>query len=444
MRIRSGVGLRRGELRFRPEELLSALILMFFAVQGAIVGIAPTVALPTNLAQPTELMKVGGIASQALIYGAIVALCLRRWKLVERALPAATPALLLAGWVLCSTFWSADPLLTARRAPEFVLAGLFGVYLTVRFPMERQLKIFWWAMVLLAIGTVMVAYWLPSYGLDLSAGHHADWKGVFTQKNACGRIMVLATAVLLAGRRWGWKQIASGVLFLLVLVKSGSRGAWALEAVLLAGAGMYFLLRRCEGRIRGALLGLLGLISVTVGLVGHAYRDALMEMMGRNATLSGRVEIWHAVWPFVMQRPWLGWGYEAFWRGWTGPSFQVSAAVHFLVFHAHDGYLDLWLQTGIVGMALFAAVYGRAWWRVWQRVGRGRLEGLLWPLSVLVIVGLYGLDENTVLVPNGIFWMTLVMAAVWLEGAWGREHAARREKYREAELLYAESAAAAG
>ncbi len=424
--------------------MVSVLIIMFLAVQGAIVGIAPNVALATNLAPATPLMKIGGIASQALIYGAIAALCARRWKLLERALPAVLFAMLLAGWVLCSTLWSADPLLTARRAPEFALAGMFGLFLTVRFPVERQLRIFWWAMVLLAVGTVVVVYRLPAYGLDRSAGHLADWKGVFTQKNACGRIMVLATAVLLAGRRWGWKEVLSGALFLLVLVKSGSRAAWALEALLLAGAAMFFLLRSCGKRIRGALLGLMALLVTTGGVVAFVFRNALMEMMGRNATLSGRVEIWHAVWPFVMQRPWLGWGYEAFWRGWTGPSFRVSATVHFLVFHAHDGYLDLWLQTGIVGLALFVAAYGQAWFRAWQRVSRGQMENLLWPLSVLVIVGLYGIDENTVLVPNGVFWMMFVMVAAGLEGVWVRQRVEMPEEPGKAALPYAESAAAAG
>lgn len=443
MRIPRGaaVGSRGERARFRPEEGISVLIIMFLAVQGAIVGIAPNVALATNLAQPTGLMKYGGIASQALIYGAIAALCVRRWKLLERAAPAATPALLLAGWVLCSTLWSADPLLTARRAPEFVLAALFGLYVTVRYPAERQLRIFWWAMVLLAIATVMVAYWLPAYGLDLSAGHHADWKGVFTQKNACGRMMVLATAVLLAWRRRGWAQWASGALFVLVLVKSGSRGAWALEAILLAGTGIYFLLRGCAGRIRGALLALIALVAVSGSVLVVVYRDALMEAMGRNATLSGRVAIWHAVWPFVLQRPWLGWGYESFWRGWTGPSFQVSSTVHFLVFHAHNGYLDLWLQTGLVGLGLFAAAYGQVCLRVWRRVRRWELEDLLWPMSLLAIVGLYGLDENTVLVPNGLFWALFVMAASSLQGRWVRQRAAVPSAPGKAAFGHAESAA---
>ena len=202
---------------------------------------------------------------------------------------------------------------------------------------------------------------------------------------------------------------------------------------------MFFLLRRSAGRIRGAVLGLMALTSVTAGVLVIVFRDALVEAMGRNATLSGRVEIWHAVWPFVMQRPWLGWGYEAFWRGWTGPSYQVSAAVHFLVFHAHNGYLDLWLQTGIVGLGLFAAAYAQAWLRVWRRMERGQMAELLWPLCVLVIVGLYGGDENTVLVPNGIFWMLFVMATVGLRGVWVRALVPA-----EAALACAESAAAAG
>ncbi len=46
------------------------------------------------------------------------------------------------------------------------------------------------------------------------------------------------------------------------------------------------------------------------------------------------------------QRPWFGYGYDAFWRGMQGPSFQIAAAVHFVVAHAHNGFLEIALELG--------------------------------------------------------------------------------------------------
>ncbi len=434
------------DVRHRPfrlpwEEAACVLALMFFAVQGAVPGIAPDQALAANVAAATPLMRLGGMAAQALVYGAIAALLLRWHRRLLAALPGMQFALLLALWVVASVAWSIDPMLTLRRGVEFALAGGFGLYLAVRYSAQKQLRIFWVALVLLAAASVAVALALPAMGLDRSAGHLHDWKGVFTQKNACGRMMVIATAVVLAMRRRGALAAASAALFLLVLGMSGSRGAWALEAVLVAGSALFALLRGAERRTRAAVL-LAAVAAGTASLAAlYVERARLMEALGRNATLSGRTEIWQAVWPFVMQRPWMGWGYAAFWRGWTGPSFDVSAAVHFLVMHAHNGYLDLWLQTGFVGLVLFALAYGRAWLCAGQWLARGQMEDLLWPVSLLAVIGLYGLDENTVLIPNGIFWVVLVMAMVQLERGRLRQTAvARTGEPAQARTAYAPSA----
>lgn len=413
------------------EETLAVLALCFFAVQGAVPGIAPAQALATHLAAGTSLMRVGGMAAQALIYGGIGLLLLRARHTLERRLPSIPLVILFTLWVLATALWSLDPLLTLRRGVEFALAGGFGLYLAVRFPLQKQLRIFWIALLLLAVASVLAVFAFPATGLDRSAGHLHDWKGIFTQKNASGRMMVLATALLLVLRRGAGASkalfyssiAASAALFALVLYKSGSRSAWLLEAVVLAVAFLLWILRCAAPKLRVLLLVVAAELGLIACVVAYAERARILEHLGRGVMLSGRVGIWAAVWSYICQRPWLGWGYAAFWQGWTGPSFQVSSMVHFLVFHAHDGYLDLWLQTGLLGLLLFVLLGLQAFARVVRRVGEGEfadrsgkfpMSNLLWPLLVLVIVGLYGIDENTILIVHGIFWPLAVMALVLL------------------------------
>jgi exopolysaccharide production protein ExoQ len=397
------------------EELCCSAVLAFFAVQGAIPFIAPNQALEATGAPATGLMFYGGVGSQLLVYGAIVFLLLRQARRVARWLGAMQWTLALAALAVVSTVWSQFPLYTIRRSLPFALAGLFGLYLAVRFPVRRQLGILRVTMIALALGTVAMALCFPKLGLDASAGHHADWQGVFTQKNACGRMMVLAIAVLLADWKTSWQRVASAALFVVVMFMSGSRSAWLVEGGLLVLWAALMTAKRVDRNTRvivafGAVVSL-PLIACAV----YISLPALAHWMGRDATLSGRTLIWKQVWIFILQRPWLGWGYDAFWRGTRGEAFRVVAAVHFMVFHAHNGFLEIWLELGAVGVGIFALSYLRAWRRLWPVLRAGEVDRVMWMVFVLALIVLYDLDENSLLIYNGLFWPLYVAALANVE-----------------------------
>jgi exopolysaccharide production protein ExoQ len=397
------------------EELCCSAILAFFAVQGAVPFIAPNRALEATGAPATGLMFYGGVGSQLVVYGTIAFLLLRRAERVIRWLGAMQWALALAALAMLSTLWSQFPLYTMRRSLPFALAGMFGLYLAIGFPVKRQLRIVRVTMIALAVGTVVMALGFPKLGLDASPGHHADWQGVFTQKNACGRAMVLATAVLLADWKASWDRVASAALFLVVMFMSGSRSAWLVEGALLVVWSALFVAKRVDSRTRViAALGAVVFLPVMV-CTGYFFFPVVAQWMGRDATLSGRTLIWKQVWVFVLQRPWLGWGYDAFWRGTQGEAFRVVAAVRFMVFHAHNGFLEIWLELGVAGLGLFALSYLRAWLRLWPALRAGEVDRVTWMVFVLVLILLYDLDENTLLIYNGLFWVLYVAALANVE-----------------------------
>jgi exopolysaccharide production protein ExoQ len=428
---------RRG---MTAEELSCAIILAFFAVQGAVPFIAPNHAPEASGLPATSLMFYGGIGSQLVVYGAIAYLLLRQVGRITRHLAAMQWTLALSLLAVASSLWSQFPAYTVRRSVPFALAGVFGMYLAMRYPVRRQLAILRVTMLALAAGSVVLALAFPKLGLDYSAGHHADWQGVFTQKNTCGEMMVLATAVLLADWKPHWQRIASATLFLTVLLLTGSRSAWLLEsAVILLWAALQ-LAKRVDAPVRiiAALGVFFGLPAAALAL--FEWRVPLLGLLGRDATLSGRTLIWHQVWLFVAQKPLLGWGYEAFWRGMRGEAFRVDAALHFMVFHAHNGFLEIWLNLGLAGLALFALSYARAWRRLWPVLRAGHVERVLWPLFVLVLVALYDLDENTLLTYNGIFWVLYVAAVANVEFL-AKEDVLNAKLAREEVSAYAASAA---
>lgn len=401
---------RRAALAVPLENLACAALFAFFAMQGSIPGIAPSQALEITGSAPSALTTYGGIASQALANGLILVLLLRRPRLLLRQMLTLPCAALLGVLAVASTAWSLAPLLTLRRALPFALAGLFGLWFATRFPPSRQRAILRMACVALALATIAVVVFAPSIGLDHSPGHAADWQGVFTQKNACGRIMVLATAVLLFGERLTALRALSLALFLFVLVMSGSRGAWIIEIGLLLLWLALALARRAGARLRTALavaapFGIAACAVAILWLYPH-----FAGIFGRDLTLSGRTAIWAQVSRFIARRPLIGYGYDAFWRGFAGPSLQIDAAVHFVVEHAHNGFLEILLELGVLGLALFLLSWMAAVLRLWPLWRSGRIAELAFPLAFLVLILLYDLDENTLLIYNGIFWPLYVAA----------------------------------
>lgn len=413
-------------LRIRLEDLACIAIFCFFAMQGAIPGIAPPAAHEITAAAFTTLSTVGGIASQAAIDALIVILLLRAPRLLLDQILCVPWAALLAALAVASTLWSIDPLLTLRRAIPFALAGLFGLWFAARFSAERQMRILRLTMLSLALATIALVILAPSLALDHGTGHGADWQGVFTQKNACGRVMVLATAVILFGPRLTLRRIGLLILFLFILVMSGSRAAWAIEAALLLLWLTYTVGRRSSPRLRLLIAITAPLLVAAAAAIGLRFFSQIMHLLDREPTLSGRTAIWTQVLHAIAQRPLFGYGYAAFWRGMQGPSLRIDAAVHFVVEHAHNGFLEIALELGFAGLALFLLSWILAWRRLWPLWRADHLSRVAFPLALLVLILLYDLEENSLLLYNGLFWPLYVASLATIELAWREQRHTQR------------------
>jgi O-antigen ligase len=82
----------------------------------------------------------------------------------------------------------------------------------------------------------------------------------------------------------------------------------------------------------------LGLITP---LVGGSTVSGFSSAVGRDATLTGRTEIWAGLLPDLMRQPFLGYGFSGFWNAQRSLEHQIG--------EAHNGYLDVCLQLGFIG-----------------------------------------------------------------------------------------------
>ena len=145
----------------------------------------------------------------------------------------------------------------------------------------------------------------------------------------------------------GWVAIALGVLAL-------TRSSTVLVASIGVALALVVLLlaRRLSGRARAALYG--GAVVAAAGLMAAAivFRRPLLDLLGRSDDLTGRLDIWSAVISLAQERPWFGWGWVSYWAPWVEPFDDLVVIRGVTYLQAHNAWLDVWLQLGILGLIL--------------------------------------------------------------------------------------------
>jgi O-antigen ligase len=121
----------------------------------------------------------------------------------------------------------------------------------------------------------------------------------------------------------------------------------------------------------------------------------------------------------------FGYGYGAFWRGIGGPSAWVWAAVGSTPPHSHNGFLDAWLDLGLVGVILVVTALIAALASAWKVM---RIPGPIvrsWPFVFVLFLLLSNLTESSLVARNSLSWtlFVAVTAATQLELARNRREA---------------------
>jgi O-antigen ligase len=378
-------------------------LLLYPGGEGTVSDTDPAVGDPV-----TQVMWLG-------IYGITLLLIAVRWEQFVQVVTRDKLLVLLVGIAVFSVLWSAAPEVTLRRIVALVGTTMIGAYLATRYSPSELLRLLAWALGMAALLSLVFALALPSYGIDPYDEVEA-WRGIYSGgKNELGRTMALSAVVFLLlalggpKRRWvAWAGFGLSVGLLLLSNSQTSLFALLIVVVLLLP---YAALRwRYTLAIPCFILALVALEITALWLDENA--QSVLRTLGRDTTLTGRTELWPAVFEMIGQRPLVGYGYGAFWLGWEGESAQVFHLSGIPAHHAHNGFLDLWLHLGLLGLLTFAVGYLLVAHRAvtWVRLTKTPEE--LWPLAFLTFVLAYNFSESLILENNNVFWILYVAVAL--------------------------------
>jgi exopolysaccharide production protein ExoQ len=409
------------------------LILLYFALDG----VSPFVNEPTAT-RAVATSSAGGVLTdrlgKLLMFVACMIFAMQRHQSVRRL--SMQMKLVTSFPILALLLSPLSQLPTRTISSGALLLGsiLLLYYIMSRYQLDQVLEL------LLVLGTgaivasIVFAVALPQYGLDQMGGHSSAWKGIFSAKNYLGNLaLFFLTATVSYRARTPFFRAArlSQIIFCLTaIVFSRAATAYMLTAVYIG----YFVTLKSLHSLRKkdyfvvSFLLLVAFFSVTVVIV--AWPDFLFTLLGKDVTLTGRTEIWSAVLDSIAKRPLLGYGYQAFWLGLQGESYRVILAVSWVLAQAQNGFLDVMLEMGVVGLTIVLLVFGFAFRDgvvcLLQSRDQTQLRAVEWYLAIVVLTFFYNLDESFLFDPKHLGSMMFLLACVGLRIEWLRLRATKR------------------
>ena len=347
-----------------------------------------------------------------LIYAITFVLLAMRWKRFLSVLFDNKFLWILMGIICFSYFWSINPSQTLRFSVYALGTTAFGLYLATRYSLRQQMDLLAWTYGFLLILSLLLAVAVPKYGL-MAGVHEGALRGVFTHKNQFGAFMAPGGVIFMLnafrGGKYSWIYWLLLVLNCGAMVMSQSATALGTFVLMLMLCLIYRIFRwRYEVMVSAILaVTLIGFVAL-IWITGYIGSESLLSSVGKDTTLSGRTDIWRYVWDQIQLRPWLGYGLAAFWNGLDGPSGYIQLAMRISVIYAHNGFLDIWLSIGLIGLSVFLIGFFSAAKQSLALLRKTNTPEGFWPVLLLSYILLSNLTEGTITAMNSSFWAIYV------------------------------------
>jgi len=131
--------------------------------------------------------------------------------------------------------------------------------------------------------------------------------------------------------------------------------------------------------------------------------------------------------PWIVQRPWLGYGLESFWLPHSLGANQIWASLQWQTPHSHNLWLEMCLSLGLVGGGFTAFLWLNAFWRALVVLVRGEAPDAAFAVVLIAGVFVANLTEFDFFRGDDIQWMLFASAFGYLGTAVMRRPATARE-----------------
>jgi O-antigen ligase len=355
-----------------------------------------------------------------LLFAALAVLVVSRSGRVEQLLRRNIPILLYFSFCAVSIAWSDFPFVALKRWIKALGdVGMVLILLTEPAPLASLKRLLTRLGFLLFPLSVLFIKYYPDIGRRLTMSWTEEATGVTTQKNELGLDCMMYGVLFLwmfvcAYRERGdpsrrRRLFAYGTIIATIIWLLSQCNSTTSITGLIAAGGVMWIASRPSRRPAVVHLLVVAVLGLVITALFFDSGGGMVEALGKNATFSGRTDIWRMVLA-MHTNPWIGTGFESFW---LGPRLlkMRTALPNFPINEAHNGYLEAYLNLGWAGICFIALLLVTAYKRVISGIRRNPSKASLF-LGFLLCTLFYSFTEAgfRVMSPSWFFLLLVVVA----------------------------------
>lgn len=372
----------------------------------------------------TDQILLEGSPIDRLVYSGLLAIGLvvlvKRGRPVASLLQANGPIVLFFLYCLVSVLWSDYPDVAFKRWTK-ALGDLVMVLVVFseREPYAAFERLLSRTTYLLIPLSVLIIKYYPEIGRAYGRWDYKTYyTGVTLNKNTLGSICLLCGLALVWRflydyRDWNGavqirRLLAHGVSLVMVLWLFWMANSMTALSCFVLGCAMLL-----AGKFRVIVKNptvvhiiMAAVLVTSISVLFFNVSPEALESMGRDPTLTDRTQVWALI-ISVGGNDLIGTGYESFWLGsrlqkiWSVYSWQPL--------EAHNGYLEIFLSLGWIGVALLFLVIATGYWKVFNEFRRNPPVGSLM-LAYFLVGMVYNFTEAALFRMMTPVWMFLLLA----------------------------------
>jgi exopolysaccharide production protein ExoQ len=327
-------------------------------------------------------------------------------------------------YMAISILWSDFPSVSIKRwlrTMGDVLMVL--VTLTESVPLEGIKKLIRrCAFITIPLSILFIKYFRHlgiTYTLD---GEMTMWVGVTSHKNELGALALVCGIFFIWDiifNRQNRKTLYVDIILLTICLWliNGSSTASSKTSLLLFiwGSCLLIFLYSLRKKPKLVLRVLWGFVIVYIflnvlaeGLANVSLYDLIVKSSGRDPTLTGRTDLWKELIAIASEKPLLGRGFGSFWLGnvrnlWDKFIWRPT--------QAHNGYIDVYLELGLVGVALLASAILCAYKSIINTLHNDFRYGSL-RIAFFLIILIHNYSESSFLRGTSLPWFIFLLFAL--------------------------------
>lgn len=313
-----------------------------------------------------------------------------------------------------SFLWSSTPLYTFKVVLTFLEVTLFAIYFGKQYSWTEIYNFLRWVNITIVALSYYAVFFLGKGG--------GSWNGIVGHKNHFSFFMAQTIVLWLMHAVYSPKQRYLSVVFIVVTgiaLQKGNSGASKVLLVVLLGLWAYMGFAK-KLKVQWAVVSVILFFIISICLtiiVTENLEFIVVDTLNKDMTLTGRTEFWPMIVNKINQYPILGHGLSSFWQPWRGEDNPggdiIVAKTQFRPVHAHNGFLDLGLELGWLGLALFVISFVNNITKAVIYLSRNRMPVAGLPLLLLTYTIMPNLTETGLFGATG-FWFWYVVTTVRL------------------------------